>query len=126
MQERFERRAGFVVLALVFAMNVGVGGEATETPDDAPRIIESDPDKAVSEAVAQGGEVVRMRWKLGGFIGFLAGLFLPNSGDAMLSFVPVADDLIEIRLLITAPGRKGDFGVRAVRRRECCVTAYDS
>lgn len=60
-------------------------------------------------AASQGGEVVPLHWRFGGFFGVLAGLFVPSSGDGLLTFVPRGDERIEIQLLITAPRREGEY-----------------
>jgi hypothetical protein len=61
------------------------------------------------EARADGGEVFHMRWSLGGFLGTLAGLFVPSHGDALLTFVPHDEDRTRIGLLISAPRREGEY-----------------
>ena len=50
-----------------------------------------------------------MRWRLAGFLGFLAGLFIPSEGEALLTFVPAAEERTEIQLLITTPKRRGEY-----------------
>jgi hypothetical protein len=64
---------------------------------------------AARRARERGGETYPFRWKLGGFLGVLAGLFVPRSGDALLSFVPAGDERVEVEMLITSPGRDGEY-----------------
>ena len=63
-------------------------------------------------AAAQPGnetEEFHYRWRLGGLGGAIAGLFLPNHGDGVLSFTP-RDDRLEGELLITSEeSREGEF-----------------
>jgi hypothetical protein len=55
-------------------------------------------------------EILRYDWRLLGFSGALAGLFLPNSGSATLTTGPEADGSVQSELLLTAPSsRKGEF-----------------
>jgi hypothetical protein len=99
----------FVAAAIVFvASTAAPAGEVHETLS---RELETDPRRAAADALRMDGEVYRMHWKLGGFLGALAGLFVPNSGDALLTFVPREPDRREVQVLITAPKREGEFFV---------------
>jgi hypothetical protein len=82
-----------------------------DPPDAAApvRALRTEPEQAAQHAIENGGEVVRLRWRLSGFLGFLAGLFVPSSGDALLTFVPLPDGRIEIQFLVTATKRAGDY-----------------
>lgn len=78
--------------------------------DELTREVCTETDDAARAAEARGGEVLRLRWKLGGFLGVLAGLFVPSSGDAVLTFVPSSEaEILDIELLITAPKREGEY-----------------
>lgn len=111
-ETRASRRArsrGLAVCApaiVAFAVWSTAAGEVRETLS---REIETEPAKAARIAEASGGEVVTLKWKLAGVLGTLAGLFIPSSGDGLLTFVPAADDRIEIQLLLTAPKRDGEY-----------------
>jgi len=83
--------------------------EAPRVRDELSRPIETEPAKAAQLAARQGGEVLHMRWKLGGFLGAIAGLFVPNDGDALLTFVPDESGHMRVELLITTPKRKGEY-----------------
>lgn len=95
-------------LAVFLAVAVAIPGESRE---DLSRPIETDQVKAAQDAASRGGEVLHLRWKLSGFLGFLAGLFVPSHGDALLTFVPASEDRVEIGVLVTAPKRAGDYFV---------------
>lgn len=47
-------------------------------------------------------------WRLGGFVGAMAGLFLPNKGTGVMSVEPAGDDMLKTELLITSPEAKAD------------------
>jgi len=91
------------LLALVA---VAVAGEPR---DRLTRPVETDPVRAADTAARRGGEVLQLRWKLAGFLGALVGLFVPNEGDALLTFVPDSADRTEIQILVTAPKRHGEY-----------------
>jgi Protein of unknown function (DUF3108) len=83
-------------------------------------------------AFAQPGnekEEFHYRWRLGGFAGAIAGLFLPNHGDGVLSFTP-KDDRLESDLLITSEeSREGEFwryGAEIDRRSLSAKRAWSS
>lgn len=92
---------------------MAVGGswaEETEIRESLSREIEITQEGATAAALEQGGEVFHFEWKLGGFLGVLAGLFVPDDGDAQLSFVPVPDKgAVAIQLLVTADGHEGEY-----------------
>ena len=96
------------VLAAALAVPFAVSSEPRE---ELSRPIETDQVKAARDAASRGGEVLHLRWKLSGFLGMLAGLFVPNSGDALLTFVPASEDRVEIGVLVTAPKHDGDYFV---------------
>jgi hypothetical protein len=48
-------------------------------------------------------EVLHYEWHLGGLLGTLAGLFLPSSGDGVMSVEPAGDGMLSTELLITSP-----------------------
>jgi len=105
------RRIGFrsSIATLLLLLIAVAGVRADEVLEELSRTIEIDPKRAATTAAEQGGEVVRMRWKLGGLLGFLAGIFVPNSGDALLTFIPRGEGRQEIQVLITTPGRDGEY-----------------
>jgi hypothetical protein len=95
---------GLLLTALLVATT-----PAGEVREELSRAIEFDPMRAAQVAAANGGEAVELEWKLGGFLGLLAGLFVPSSGDGVLTFVPAGDDRVEIQLLLTSPKREGEY-----------------
>ena len=48
-------------------------------------------------------EELHYDWHLGGFLGTVAGIFLPSSGEGVLSVQPSGDDTLSTELLITSP-----------------------
>lgn len=99
------------------------------TPQRAKRPVQVDPARAAREAADQGGEVFQMRWKLTGFAGFLAGLFFPRQGDALISFIPHSEGRIVVQLLITGPKRNGDYyhyGAEIDERAGVTTTVWSS
>lgn len=60
---------------------------------------------------AHADETLRYRWKLSGFAGALASLFVPGGGEGVLSFVPLADQrIVRGELLVTSKeSDKGDY-----------------
>ena len=91
--------------ALALASHV----ESGEPREQLTRAIETDPVRAATSAEGRGGEVLRLQWKLAGFLGVIAGLFVPNEGDALLTFVPDDAGRTEIEILVTAPKREGEY-----------------
>ncbi len=109
---RRHRRAGIacvVALGLLAALNGAAAHEPDAEPDRPDRTVCTEPIAAAQKATADGGEVVRLRWRLSGFLGFIAGLFYPRTGDALLTFVPLPEDRIKIEFLVTSPKREGDY-----------------
>ena len=63
-----------------------------------------------SSRPAGAKETLRYRWKLDGFVGALASLFVPGGGEGVLSLTPLANGNLESELLVTASERaRGDF-----------------
>ncbi len=59
-------------------------------------------------SVPQNEELV-YDWRLGGFVGTMAGLFLPNHGQGVLSVKPDDDGMLATELMITSPdGQAGE------------------
>jgi len=102
-----KKSRNLAVTLLALTTVVAIAGENRDL--ELTRPIEIDPVRAARSASERNGEAFEMRWKLGGFLGALAGLFVPNRGDALLTFVPGDDGRERIALLITAPKRKGDY-----------------
>ena len=105
-------RAGivcFVALGLFAAPRAAAPHEPDAAPDLPARTLCTEPVEAAQNAFADGGEIVRMRWKLSGFLGFLVGLFVPSTGDALMTFVPLPDDRLKIEFLLTSVKRQGEF-----------------
>jgi hypothetical protein len=96
------------VLAVLLAVPFAIPSEPRE---DLSRPIETDQVHAARAAASRGGEVLHLRWKLSGFLGLVAGLFVPNSGDALLTFVPASENRLEIGVLVTTPKREGEYFV---------------
>lgn len=101
-----------VVLFLVLALLVGLGRSIGEDPppvrDQLTREVALDIPSARQRALDRGGDVFPFRWKIGGFLGLLAGLFVPNSGDALMTITVNEEDRTVIEVLITAPNREGE------------------
>jgi hypothetical protein len=105
---------GLVVLGLAVAL----AALPVTVAEDAENLIpdlETEHEAAARAAVNNGGEALRLRWKLGGFLGTLAGLFIPSSGDALVTFVPNADNRIDANFLVTAPRRDGEYFLYGAR-----------
>ena len=100
-----------VSVLLVAAALPLASGLAGEVRKELSRSLETDPIRVAAAANRSNGEVYHMHWKLGGFLGALAGLFVPSSGDALLTFVPADDQRYEVQVLITAPKRDGEYFV---------------
>lgn len=100
--------ASLLAVAVAVAVPVPVPEESRE---NLSRPLETDQVKAARDAASRGGEVLHLRWKLTGFLGLLTGLFAPNHGDALLTFVPTREDRLEIGVLVTTPKRAGDYFV---------------
>jgi len=83
---------------------------AVDTAEQSPmRAVEPDPDAAARSAIGDGGEAIRMRWRFSGFLGRLASLFVPSSGDALVTSVARPGARREIEFLVTSPKRDGEY-----------------
>jgi Protein of unknown function (DUF3108) len=75
-------------------------------------------------------ERLHYRWRLGGFIGSLAAIFLPSHGDGVLSIQPASEAELTTELLITSPESKdGEFwryGSRVDRRSGQALEAWSA
>jgi hypothetical protein len=61
-------------------------------------------------AVPAAEETLRYRWKLDGFVGSLASLFVPSGGEGALSLSRLPNGHLKSELLVTASERaKGDY-----------------
>jgi len=107
-QRRIVRRSApwLALFLVVWTLPAGIAGEKR---DRVSRPFEIEHDKAAEVAAQQGSEILHMRWKFGGVLGAIAGLFVPNSGDALLTYTPQQDERMQIQLLITAPKREGEY-----------------
>jgi hypothetical protein len=106
------RRSGWALGVLLLALSlcaVVIADAEGDVRTSISRPFEIDMEKAAADAKAKGGEVLRMHWKLTGFLGALAGLFVPNDGDALLTFMPQPERRMQIQMLITAPKREGEY-----------------
>jgi Protein of unknown function (DUF3108) len=54
-------------------------------------------------------EEFHYRWKLGSFLGKVAGLFLPSRGDGVLTFTPQDDTLTSELLITSEQSAEGEF-----------------
>jgi len=102
-------RRGVAALTALAVVSLTAPALADEPSQTLSRPVETDPARAASAAEQRGGEVLRLRWKLAGFLGAIVGLFVPNEGDALLTFVPEQEDHTEIQILVTAPRRNGEY-----------------
>ncbi|HET6277645.1 MAG TPA: DUF3108 domain-containing protein, partial [Candidatus Polarisedimenticolia bacterium] len=98
-----------MALVLLIAPHGAAAHEPDRIPDPPARAIRTEPLEAAQHAAADGGEVVRLHWRLSGFLGLIAGLFVPRTGDALLTFVPLPDDRVRIEFLVTSPRREGEY-----------------
>lgn len=87
--------ASLLALALILA-----------APSSAPATVATTPPAATS--IIAAAEVVHYRWRLEGFVGALAGLFLPASGDGTLTTRELAPGGVETILHITSPERRDE------------------
>lgn len=94
------------VVAVIVSATVGHPGDVRQ---EVSRPIETEHDRASRAVVVDGGEAIRMQWKLGGFLGTLIGLFIPSTGEALISFAPRADDRTEFGFLVTSVKREGEY-----------------
>ena len=119
--------AVLLVASLVARLGASTDEEVRRT---LTREIEITQEEAIADALESGGEVYPFRWKLGGFLGILAGLFVPDDGDAVLTFVPVDNgERVEIELLITAPNREGEYflyGAEVDRQSGSTLAVWES
>jgi hypothetical protein len=107
IREPSSRRPGAALAAAILVLLAPpIGGAEVRT--ELARSIRTVPEEAARAASAAGGEAVRMHWKLGGFLGPLAGLFVPSRGEATLTFVPSGEET-EITLLVTSSKREGEY-----------------
>jgi hypothetical protein len=125
-------RAGIacvVALGLFVALNGATADEPDPASEQPARTLVTEPIQAAENAIADGGEVVRLRWKLSGFLGFLVGLFVPNTGDALLTFVPLSEDRVKIEFLVTSPKREGEYylyGAEVDQRSGSAIAIWNS
>lgn len=90
-------------LAAASALLVAVAAAAATT--DAPT---TDP-PATGSHVPRDERLV-YDWHLGGFVGTVAGLFLPSRGQGVMSVEPGSDDTLRTELMITSPhSAEGEF-----------------
>jgi len=124
-----------VAITSLFALVImaTLHGVAAHEPDQTPappaRTLCTEPIEAAQNAIAGGGEVIRLRWKLSGFLGFIAGLFVPNTGEALLTFVPLPDDRVKIEFLVTSEKRQGEYylyGAEVDRRSGSAIAIWNS
>jgi hypothetical protein len=67
---------------------------------------------ATAPARADGDETLVYRWRLDGFVGALAGLFVPNDGEGLLTLRHLPEGLVRSELTVTAERRSaGDYFV---------------
>ena len=65
---------------------------------------------AASASEPQGDEILRYSWRLEGFLGTIARLVFPGSGDGRLSTETNAEGRLETELLISSPkSERGEF-----------------
>lgn len=75
-------------------------------------------------------EEIRYRWDLGGFLGVVAGLFLPDEGRGVMTIEPDGDGHLRSELMVTSPeSREGEFwqyGSRIDAATGHAVEAWDA
>lgn len=65
--------------------------------------------EAAEHAVPQSEEL-HYRWDLGGLLGVVAGLFLPDEGHGVMTLEPAGDGQLRTELMVTSPkSREGEF-----------------
>jgi hypothetical protein len=114
IQHRHRRLSRAAIACIIaFGLFAAPGGacanEEDQAADQPARALITEPARAAQHAIDGGGEVVRLRWRLSGFLGFLAGLFVPSKGDALLTFVPLPEGRVRIEFLVTSPRREGEY-----------------
>lgn len=73
-------------------------------------LADANPSPVPSRVPTKGAEVLQYRWHLGGFLGFLAGLVLPNNGEGRLVTRKQANGRVASELLITShESAQGEF-----------------
>ena len=103
----YRRSVRGVVLASFFAIAAALAFtevHADESPvrDTLSRPVFSEHEQAAAAAAERGGEVLEFEWHLRGFLGAIAGLFVPRRGDAVLTFVPDSNEQMEVQMLVTS------------------------
>lgn len=119
-------RGAASVLALAFALLAGVAA-----PPRAVAAPASEPGTAGAEAAPlPTGERLSYRWRLGGFVGSLATLFLPGRGEGVMSLAAGGDGRATAELLITSQeSKRGEFwryGSDIDRRTGYALEAWSS
>lgn len=75
-------------------------------------------------------EELHYDWRLGGFLGTVAGLFLPSSGEGVMSVEPVGDGMLATELMITSPeseaGEHWRYGSKISRDSGYALEAWNS
>lgn len=104
---------GLMALGSLGALGAALGTGATKEAEDVREVLTRQIPMTLPEArdrtAQRGGEALDYQWSLGGFLGTIAGLFVPSHGNALLSFVPTRPGHVEIQILITAPKRDGEY-----------------
>ena len=99
--------AFFVAAATLAFADDDAGGNAVR--DTLSRPLLSEHREAAAAAAERGGEVLEFEWHLKGFLGAIASLFVPSRGDAVLTFVPDSDDVMEVQMLVTSPDNEDAY-----------------
>lgn len=103
------RRQAALLAGLLILSPLTGAGLAGEVREELSHDVETEVPAARQSALERGGEALPMHWRLSGFLGVLASLFVPSHGDAVLTFVPAGEDRLEVELLVTAPRRESEY-----------------
>jgi hypothetical protein len=118
-----------VIVMIAMVVPVPLAEDAGEVREKVSRQIETEHERAVRAAIAQGGEALRMRWKLSGFLGAIASLFIPSTGEALFTFVPAEERRYDLNFLVTSRKREGEhflYGAQVDERSGTAAAVWSS
>jgi hypothetical protein len=118
-----------VIVLIATVLSVSLADDSGEVREEVSRPIETEHEQAVRDAIAQGGEALRMRWKLSGFLGAIASLFIPSTGEALFTFVPSEERRYDLSFLVTSRKREGEhflYGAQVDERSGTAAAVWSS